>query len=84
MDLVISRADKIIHLIEMKFSAVPYAITKDYAEHLTERKQLFMEANNISRGVVLSFITPFGLKAGQYTSLVHSSLAADTMFADIH
>ena len=84
VDLVISRADKIIHLIEMKFSAVPYAITKDYAKHLTERKQLFMEANNISRGVVLSFITPFGLKAGQYTSLVHSSLAADTMFADIH
>ena len=78
--LVISRADKMIHLCEMKFSATPYTIKKEYAEWLSKRKQLFMEENNISRGVVLTFVTPYGLKEGLHTSLVHSSLSAKELF----
>ena len=80
VDLVISRADKMIHLCEMKFSATPYTIKKEYAERLIKRKQLFMEENNISRGVVLTFVTPYGLKEGLHTSLVHSSLSAKELF----
>ena len=80
VDLVISRADKMIHLCEMKFSATPYTIKKEYAERLSKRKQLFMEENNISRGVVLTFVTPYGLKEGLHTSLVHSSLSAKELF----
>ena len=80
VDLVISRADKMIHLCEMKFSAKTYAIQKDYAERLTARKLLFMEENDIERGVVLTFVTPYGLKEGMHTSLVHSSLTAKDLF----
>ena len=80
VDLVISRADKMIHLCEMKFSATPYTIKKEYAERLIKRKQLFMEENDISRGVVLTFVTPYGLKEGLHTSLVHSSLSAKDLF----
>ena len=80
VDLVISRADKMIHLCEMKFSATPYSIKKEYAERLIKRKQLFMEENDISRGVVLTFVTPYGLKEGLHTSLVHSSLSAKELF----
>ena len=80
VDLVISRADKLIHLCEMKFSAKPYVIPKDYAERLIHRKQLFMEENAIERGVVLTFITPYGLKEGTNTSLVHSSLTTKDLF----
>ena len=80
VDLIIARADKMIHLCEMKFSATPYTIKKEYAERLIKRKQLFMEENDISRGVVLTFITPYGLKEGLHTSLVHSSLSAKELF----
>ena len=38
IDLVIKRADKIIHLVEMKFSETPFVITKDYEQRLRERK----------------------------------------------
>lgn len=83
VDLVISRADKIIHLCEMKFSSTYYAISKDYAERLTQRRLQFMEANRLSRGAVITFITPYGLQQGINTSLVHSSLTSSHLFAEI-
>ena len=83
VDLVISRVDKIIHLCEMKFAAGKYALTKDYAERLNERRQLFMEVNKVSRGVVHTFVTPYGLKDGNHLSIVHSSLTSDDLFAEL-
>ena len=83
IDLVVKRADKIIHLVEMKFSEKPYSITKSYAERLNERKNLFMEITGITRGVVHTFITPMGLSSGKYSSIVHSQLTASDLFAEL-
>ena len=43
IDLLISRADKIIHLCEIKFSEDPYVITKEYEQHLRERMAIFRQ-----------------------------------------
>ena len=83
IDLVISRADKIIHLVEMKFSERPFAITKDYEERLKARKNLFMEVTGIQRGPVHTFITPMGVARGLHSSFVHSQLTAKDLFANI-
>lgn len=83
VDLVIKRADKLIHLVEMKFSETPYTLTKEYTQHLNERKQLFMEVTGTSRGVVHTFITPMGLANGKHTSVVHSQLTVQDLFADM-
>lgn len=83
IDLVISRADKIIHLVEMKFSENPYVIKKDYEERLKQRKALFMEVTGISRGPVHTFITPMGLSQGSHSSIVHSQLTAKDLFASV-
>lgn len=82
IDLVIKRADKIIHLVEMKFSETPFVITKDYEQRLRERKNLFMEVTGISRGPVLTFVTPMGLAKGTHSSIVHSQLTTIDLFAD--
>ena len=83
IDLVISRADKIIHLVEMKFCETPYVIKKDYEERLKERKALFMEVTGINRGPVHTFITPMGLSQGSHSSIVHSQLTAKHLFANL-
>jgi len=83
IDLVIKRADKIIHLVEMKFSETPFVITKDYEQRLRERKNLFMEVTGISRGPVLTFVTPMGLAKGTHSSIVHSQLTTIDLFADL-
>lgn len=80
IDLVVKRADKIVHLIEMKFSERPFVITKEYEERLQQRKNLFMELTNLKRGAVHTFITPFGLKNGIHTTFVHSQLTAKDLF----
>lgn len=77
IDLVISRADRITHLCEIKYSTARYVIDKDYAMRLRERRELFMEQTGTRNGVLITFITPFGLAENKYSSLVHSSLTAD-------
>jgi len=83
IDLVISRADKIIHLVEMKFSETPFVIKKGYEEQLAKRKALFMEMTGIVRGPVHTFITPNGIAPGIHSSFVHSQLTTKHLFADI-
>lgn len=83
VDLVIKRADKLIHLVEMKFSETRYTVTKAYQEKLIERKALFMDATSISNGVVITFVTPMGLSQGIHSSVVHSELTTDDLFAEV-
>lgn len=81
IDLVIKRADKVVHLCEMKFSEKRYVITKDYEERLRQRRELFMEMTGESRSVVLTMVTPKGLKPGQHTSFIHSEITAEHLFS---
>ena len=83
IDLVIKRADKIIHLVEMKFSETPFVITNAYGKQLLERKSLFMEITGVARGAVLTFVTPRGLANRTNTSLAHSEITARHLFAEV-
>ena len=82
IDLVIKRADKIIHLVEMKFCETLFTVTKDYEQRLQERKQLFMEITGTTRGVVITFVSPKGLSRGIHSGTVHSQLTAKELFAE--
>lgn len=44
IDMIIERADRIIHLCEMKFSTDLYGITTNYETKLRERMSLFRMA----------------------------------------
>ena len=83
IDLIIKRADKIIHLVEMKFSEQRFKITKDYEQHLQQRKSLFMEQTGIQHGVVHTFVTPMGLAQNSGAGIVHSQLTSNDLFADL-
>lgn len=80
VDLVIKRVDKIVHLCEMKFGSGPYAISVDYADKLRQRQMLFAQSSGINRGIVHTFITPYGVKHGKYSGLVHSEVCAHDLF----
>lgn len=82
IDLVIKRSDKIIHLVEMKFSEQKFSISKDYSNRLQERKALFMEQTKIMRGAVLTFVTPSGIAQNSYSGIVHSQITSKDLFAD--
>ncbi len=81
VDMIIERADRIIHLCEMKFSQNKYNITKDYEEKLRNRMWLFDLVTKNKKPLVHTFVTTFGLGEGKHHSLVHSEVTMDDLFS---
>jgi len=82
IDLVIKRADRITHLCEMKFSQIPYSIATSYYDKLLERKSLFMNQTGTQHGVVMTFVTPYGLANSKNSSLIHSVITAKDLMKE--
>ncbi len=80
IDLIIERADRMIHLCEIKFSLNVYNITADYEKKLRERMTLFNLKTKNKKPLVHTFITTFGLGEGKHHSIVHSELTMDDLF----
>jgi hypothetical protein len=81
IDLVIERADRIIHLCEIKFSKDKYVITKDYEDKLRERSSLFRLKTKTKKSLTNTFITTFGVANGKHHSIVDSEITMDNLFA---
>lgn len=83
VDMTIERADRIIHLCEMKFYKDKFKLTDDYVKRLQERRATFIEAKKIRKAVVHTFVTTFGLSNPTYSSIVHSEVTMDDLFANV-
>ena len=80
IDMVIDRNDQTINLCEMKYSATPYAIKKDYDQWLLERRELFREQTHTRKALHLTMVTTFGLKENPYSGDINSEVTlADLM-----
>lgn len=80
IDMIIERADRIIHLCEMKFCQDVYHIIKEYDQHLRERMGLFKYLTGTRKTVVNTFVTTYGVANGKYRSIVHSEVTMDDLF----
>jgi len=80
IDLVISRADRMIHLCEMKFSVNPYSITSAYEQKIRNRMATFAENTKTTYGLLVTFVTVFGVADGIHSSLLHSEVTANDLF----
>lgn len=81
IDLIISRADRIIHLCEMKFSQAPYHITRDYAEKIRNRMGLFCVRTKTKEALASTFVTTFGVENASETSVVNSEVTMNELFS---
>ncbi|MCU0374102.1 MAG: ATP-binding protein [Chitinophagaceae bacterium] len=83
VDMVLDRADGIIHLCEMKFYQAPFTLTKAYADELRERKVHFKELTGTRKSVYLLFLSPFGLSENPYKFLPEHQFDLQYLFTDI-
>ena len=81
VDMVIERADRIIHLCEMKFSEGAFSLSSEYATKLRNRAALFKLKTRTTKTVVHTFITTYGLGKGKYNGMVHSEVTMDDLFS---
>lgn len=80
IDLIIERADRIIHLCEMKFSQGEYRITADYEKKLRDRMELFREKIHSKKSLVHTFVTTFGVANGAHSGIVHIEVLLKDLF----
>ena len=82
IDLIIERADRIIHLCEMKFSKSTFVLSKSEALSLRNKiEQLSHQPAAKNKALFPTFITTFGLKNNEYSQeLVHNQLTMDDLF----
>lgn len=80
IDMIIERADRLIHLCEMKFSQKAYNISADYEKKLRDRMWLFDLKTKNRKPLVHTFVTTFGLGEGKHHSIVHSEVTMDDLF----
>ena len=80
IDLIIERADRIIHLCEMKFCQGSFRITADYDKKVRDRTELFREKTKNKKSLVHTFVTNYGVADGIYSSLVHNEVKLDDLF----
>ncbi len=84
IDMLIDRRDRIINLLEMKFSENSYTITKDYDEELRNKISIFKEVTGTKKAVQLVIVTTYGVKEGMYSSRIQSVVTLDDLFQKIH
>lgn len=80
VDMVMERADRMIHLFEIKFSESKFTITKEYEETIRKRLWLFKEITQTPKAVVQTFVTTFGLSNPNSWHIVHSEVTMDDLF----
>ncbi len=61
VDLLLDRSDRVITLIEAKFTEAPFVMTSTYAKALREKKQRFRAHTKTRNAVTLVLLTTFGV-----------------------
>lgn len=75
MDMVIERADKVISLCEMKYSQLPYELTKQESEKLRKREDKLLELIPTHRQVLISLVSNrYPKKNIHYNELITNSI----------
>ena len=80
VDLVIERDDRVINLCEIKFSQSEFEIDKSYAENLRNKLSVFQQETKTRKTVFITMITTYGIKQGQHSSIVRTTLTMDDLF----
>ena len=80
IDLLIDRKDGVVNLCEMKFSEVPFAIDKSYAENLRSKREIFRQITKVRKSQLLTMVTPHGLKPNAHAHVADSQITMDALF----
>ena len=80
IDLLIERADRVINLCEVKYSAGRYSLSKEEEMKLRIRLGDFVEETGSKQAIFPTLITTFGLKPNLHSGIVQSEVVLDDLF----
>lgn len=74
IDLLFDRKDGVITLCEIKYTAEPFSLTKDYFEILQRKIKVFAEKTKTKKQIFLSLVSANGIKPTLYSEDIVSGL----------
>ena len=80
IDLLIDRKDETVNVCEIKYVGGEFEITKDYEAKLEAKLQAFMEETRTRKSLLLTLITPYGVKRNAHSGIVQCELVLDDLF----
>ena len=80
IDLVLERADNVINICEMKYSANVFAIDKAYDSALGRKIATFAGVTGTRKAIHLTLVTANGLLRNQYSGRVQSEVVLADLF----
>lgn len=80
IDLLIERADNLVNLCEIKYSQMPYTITKEEDMRIRNRMADFVGETGIRHGIITTLITTFGVRQNVYSAIAQAELTMDDLF----
>lgn len=81
VDMIIERADRLINLCEIKYTQSEYIITTTEDLKFRNRSAAFVRESKTRRGILPTWITPYGLAHNEYSSAVQYQVLMDDLFA---
>jgi len=81
VDLLLVRNDRVINLLEMKYSEKQYAISKSVFEDLLKKRNDLYLATNTESAIHLTMVTPAGLVRNAYAKEIQSEVTMNDLFA---
>jgi uncharacterized protein len=83
IDLVLDRNDHTINLFEMKFYNKAFTVSKEYAENLQNKKDVFEETTKTKKQLFVTLISTFGITHNEHSlGLIDQVVTMDGLFLD--
>lgn len=83
IDLLLDRNDQIVNIFEIKFYNKPFVITKEYAQSLKNKLEVFEDTTGTRKHLFLTLITTFGITPNEHSlGLVDQVLTMDDLFLE--
>lgn len=79
-DLIINRADRCIHLCELKFSQDLFAVDKQVSLKLASKQCVFQLRTQTKKTLFLTMITAHGLKPNSYAEQIPCRVILEELF----
>lgn len=80
IDLLIERADRVINLCEIKYSATPYTIDKAEDLKLRIRQGDFVAETGTKHAIFPTLISTYGIRSNPYSGNIQAEVTLDDLF----
>ncbi len=84
IDLLLDRADGIINIVEVKWSAdgKEYVMTNDDEESLSSKRNRLVEKTGTRKGIHFTLVTVSGYVCISHSEIIHSGVTLDDLFSE--